>query len=407
MKKKSVVFSVLVLLGFLLVCCTQNVKEKNESPVLSIRTLQEQFKSNLGNSLTMMSDGAKGLMNSVVFSDEAYTSKGVSDDGEDDGFYENLSEDEKQEIERIVKDYIESVKEITAGIKVFDRGVPDGCSETDEEVIIYGINYSKLVPETLEEAFRARDEIYGGGERGVKQWNVCRWNLIGAPKGRIEYYFQNSFSDREKSIIRSCMDEWTDATDGVIVFKEVNMNWWSQLKWYLGITRVVKIYRESRKDYSVSASHGCVAYAYLKINTDKMFVSHSDAVADDYARREDRHALLHELGHIISLQHEFERKDRDNYIALTLGNTSIPGPCGILRWGQKLLLVDYGTYDYKSVMNVADCYCISGSDRLITFDDIENISHNDILTVWRIYDRISEKEMKNRWENTEASMVDE
>ena len=58
--------------------------------------------------------------------------------------------------------------------------------------------------------------------------------------------------------------------------------------------------------------------------------------------------LLHEMGHIIGLYHEFERSDRDNYVTVNYSNV-IKG-----SWGNFEILTDnvqnQGLYDYASVM---------------------------------------------------------
>ncbi len=398
----------LLMLSFvcLLFSCTQQIPmERNSEEVNQVKEIKKQFVEELEVSLCDMSETAKTLLNSSVFNQSSYSSKGIIDDN-DDKIFELLSDEEKKIIEEKVKNYLKSLSEAASKITVFDKGLPDGCEETDEYVIINNVMYSKMIPETLENALILKDELYSGKiSKGAKQWLTCRWNLIGVPKGNIYYSYNGNFSENEKRVIRSCMDEWQNTTGSAVTFIEKNLNWWGELKWALGITRNVKFKKVSGKDYYVNASLGNAAWAYFNVNTDKMFRTNGDPIVSDYHKRITRHALLHELGHVICLQNEYERTDRDKFIQLCTGETTFPGTSGIVRWLQKLVMTNYGSYDYKSVMNESDQYSIIGTDRLITLDDIENISHNDVLTVKYIYDVISKSEMESRWEDTEASLT--
>ena len=58
-------------------------------------------------------------------------------------------------------------------------------------------------------------------------------------------------------------------------------------------------------------------------------------------------------------------------------------------------------------MNYFGRYYIKGTNRSIDFDDINEISHNDILTVKYIYSRISYNEMMANWQDTRSLLLKE
>ena len=410
-----------LLIGICLVVgCVQEVKRPNESArsgVEKVKALEDAFKQDLITAIESMSDDAKPLLSSVVFQGEqssVITNKsGVFSSTEifdDDEVFENLSDSDKAKVQEVAEEYFCNVQNVVKAIKVFDKGLPEGVEETDLFVKYAGIEYSKCVPGTLEMAYQIRDELYNPDKnlvKGARLWITPRWHLIGAPLGAIFYSYASNFTDDEKAAIRHAMDEWENATDGAVHFYERPLNWWGLVKWGLGITRNVRIEKVQDRPYSGKAMPGNMPWSYLRLNTNEVFTLKKDEGPSVWKGDASwtHKTLIHELGHVICLQHEFERSDRDAYVEAE--ETVFPGTCGFTRWLQKINIINYGSYDYKSCMNYDGKYRVKGTSRMVEFDDVNKISHNDALTVKYIYSKISYKEMMDNWQDTKSLMLEE
>lgn len=419
MRKTLIWCSALLLSICLVAACSQKVDEPKENlrnGVEKIKVLQDTFKSDLKTAILEMSENAKPLLSSVIFQDERMSeitkSSGLltsQDLPDDDAIFDSLSDSDKAKIEKAVENYLQDAQNIAKTITVFDKGLPDGVEETDLSVKYAGVEYSKCVPETLEMAYQIRDEFYNPSKnlvKGAKLWITPRWHLIGAPLGAIFYSYNSDFSSKEKEAIRYAMDEWEKSTDGAVRFYEKPLNWWGKAKWAFGVLRNVRISKVNNKNYSGLTMPGNMPWSFMYLNTDELFENdllnnHNFTDTSSWTHM----VLIHELGHAICLQHEFERSDRDNYLEPIYNH--FPGTCGSIRWWQKLFIKNYGTYDYKSCMNYVSQYYIKGTNRLVKFNDINKISHNDALTVKYIYSRISYNEMVNNWQDTKTLLLKE
>ena len=99
--------------------------------------------------------------------------------------------------------------------------------------------------------------------------------------------------------------------------------------------------------------------------------------------------ILHELGHVIALEHEMTRHDRDRYVKINISN--------IIRgyesqFNQYAGDVDVGSYDYDSVMhyepNAFTCNgmpTISAIQSGVSFGQRDHLSVGDIAAVKGIY----------------------
>lgn len=195
------------------------------------------------------------------------------------------------------------------------------------------------------------------------------------PSGKISYAF-DGFPKEYKATMCSCMDEWEEGSNHMIKFSEAkSFNWWRNLWWNLGVLRVVKISKKNLKGASGQASPGYSLRPYLYIDKDYL-------KGDDYMLQTFRH----ELGHVIGLQHEFDRNDRSNYIEVAdnheWSDFSVPGI-------GRLFVSPIGSYDYNSVMNYYGFYHIKNSDGTrgakIGLYDILEISEGDKKSVQYLY----------------------
>lgn len=117
------------------------------------------------------------------------------------------------------------------------------------------------------------------------------------PKGKIPYTISPSYTETEKSVIRSAMTEWEKKTCIRFIPKTT-----------------------SHKDYvEITPSDGSSYYCY----------SHVGRVGGRqrmkmYGECIRQAAMVHELGHVIGFNHEHQRPDRDDFINVLIENVD-PG----------------------------------------------------------------------------------
>lgn len=101
----------------------------------------------------------------------------------------------------------------------------------------------------------------------------------------------------DMSLMQSCMQQWSLADNNYIYFSQIADNGWNRFTWGIGCNYHLCLSVETDANCAGSASVGCVPWAVIKMN-------HSA-----YER-----SYLHELGHVLCLEHEIKRADRDLYI---------------------------------------------------------------------------------------------
>lgn len=177
--------------------------------------------------------------------------------------------------------------------------------------------------------------------------NVEKWE-----HGTIKYIFIDEFDAAEKEVIFSAMEEWSMAT-GTVEFEEATSKYWHPLE----IQRT-----------SDNSSWATIGYHTNTRNVMKL----SDV---------SMYTVLHELGHVIGLEHEHNRMDRDDYIKVFFGN--------IEDEDKDQFMIDYSRlynntklpYDYESIMHYSNKTCSkNGKDTLRSLLNPDEELGGDSLT---------------------------
>ncbi len=321
---------------------------------------------------------ARGLLRSSTLGTLGMTRAAAGEETltseEEDLIWESLTEEEQHQILSSAEVYAEEFQSIVPPT-VFYKGVPEGVIETADEVIV-GIDmvFSKRTPEGLQGAYALASEYYEEGSpdatRGVAFGSMIKWRS-GKVDGKkynavVTYTFEgvsNSggklkiTSSADKKLVRNAMALWENGTGSLKFQEDTKWSKWDSFKYGMGWYKVVKIYKDSsliNTDTFVvggKATPGRMPWSFMALNT---------GVFEENQKTVFKSTISHELGHVLGLMHEFDRKDANDHITLR-PDVKSPRALGIVR----LVYTDIGSFDYNSVMGYKNYYYKKGTKDLI------------------------------------------
>jgi hypothetical protein len=142
--------------------------------------------------------------------------------------------------------------------------------------------------------------------RGIFINITPRW-----PFGIVEYMFNENVDDFYKRTIRKAMDAWEEGSNRKVKFNEYKANGWNDFLLVTASKFVLRIEKRSesssnRGEAWLGAAPWTVSYMYL-------YDKNLDLL-DTPGKKTVFSVALHELGHVLGLQHEHQRYDRDDYL---------------------------------------------------------------------------------------------
>lgn len=284
-------------------------------------------------------------------------------------FFENgsIMENEIKEIEIEVSKIGEKYETYFSGvdISIFESSkMIEGVSEDDENIIIGGdVILNKSIPENavliINFARKARGEKELNETEIKKRGFYCSqssfmWHNSKWENGKVKYRMSSEVSSKEEEIILGCMKKWEEASEGKIKFVRYRNSFWNRFRWKFFLSRHLQISIGENIGNSW-ATLGEQVRAQLKIDGE-YFIKRKDGsflFDEDVIESE----ILHEIGHVLTLFHEHQRVDRDEYISVNYERAAI-----VNNWSEEKAKAQYGKitmydhkvtkdYDYESIMH--------------------------------------------------------
>jgi len=160
---------------------------------------------------------------------------------------------------------------------------------------------------------REIEEMFSGfsltPERGFYRATIPRW-----PDGIVNYYWVSGISSNYKPEIKKAMDDWTAGSNRKLKFVEITDNAWDWTLVVLGVKKIVKI---SEENLSNNAAGRAVLGAWIW-GASTMKLDKGLPIKSTYTEERTVCSVsLHERGHVLGLEHEHQRADRDTYLTVT------------------------------------------------------------------------------------------
>lgn len=131
--------------------------------------------------------------------------------------------------------------------------------------------------------------------------------------------------------LNAAMNSWSNACSR-LNFKGIKDNGWNRFLWEIGLYYHVRISATGSPDAGGYSTVGCVPWANSNFN-------------NSAAQR----TYLHELGHVLGLDHEHSRPDRDCYVIVNYNVISEEDKYDYKKYANWQRQA-YGDFDYESIM---------------------------------------------------------
>lgn len=409
--------------------------------LLQIKTMYDSIDLLAENGLDFTSQKTKGLKNDDIdfmdLIDYIPKSKAL---GEDEAFNEklkNITENFTSSLNMLLPDFSDAVN---AGLLNIDESKNAIIVSEDEYISLNSLD-GIIAVEMMNNLANGKSQneaiqiiqndiekvienvgLQEDSEKGLYSDRVDRWK-----DGVIKYmYPDNSLDAKACKAIEDAMNDWTNQTGGLIRFVKKDANLWNNLCYFLGgeITRITNkslnggiIGNSTVGASAIGASRAGEIFGNIGGWTTVHF---DTAMWSDY---DYKRVPRHELGHLIGLEHEHQRPDRDKYIVVPKTNDSIN--FGIYRdietatfykleWRCSLVKICFvkikiwyptivrygididhtrmvGDFDFDSIMLYPDLTIKQPYDLLLHYDETQfntELSPLDIEAVKKLYKKV-------------------
>ena len=161
------------------------------------------------------------------------------------------------------------------------------------------------------------------------------------PKGVVPYVMSSSLSSSARNALYYAIDHWNNSGTGIQLVQRTNEGS------YINMINAGGC-------YSMIGRQGGVQNLGLAANC-------------------GNGAAVHEIGHAVGFYHEQSRNDRDNYLTINWGNIASSMQYNFQKMGSNGM--DYGSYDYYSVMHYfSTAFSTNGYPTMVPTDSSINLS---------------------------------